>query len=260
MDKLYIFKIGGKVLDNPQYLETFLRDFAALDGKKILVHGGGIIAEQMATRLDIPTAMHKGRRITSPAMRDLVTMVYGGLINKSLVASLQKFGCDAIGLSGADAGLILSTQRSPEPIDYGLVGDVTTIRTELLVKFLGLGLVPIFAPLSFDQEILNTNADSIASALGQALAKDFDVHLLYCFEQAGVMRDLKDPASLLEQLDRRTYEELLADSLITEGMLPKLEECFRARQNGIQHIILAEAQACLAHAQERPFRGTRIDL
>mgnify|MGYP001564812310 CR=1 FL=1 len=260
MDKLLIFKIGGKVVDNPQSLESFLEGFAALSVPKILVHGGGIIAEQLAKRLDIPTEMHQGRRITSAAMRDVVTMVYGGQINKSIVASLQRLGCDAIGLTGADGGIIRAKRRAPAPVDFGYVGDVTEIRSDLLVKFLELGLTPVLAPLSFDQEILNTNADSIASRLAEALSSHYLVHMMYCFEQTGVMLDLKDPESLIERLDLPYYKTLLQAGAFTAGMLPKLEECFRARQNGAQHIVIAEAAACLAHAEGKPFRGTRIEL
>lgn len=260
MDKLYLFKIGGKVIDNPRALQSFLEGFAALPYPKILVHGGGLIADQMAKRLDIPTEMHKGRRITSAAMRDLVTMVYGGQINKTLVASLQSMGCDALGCTGADAGLIRSKRRSPEPIDFGFVGDVTEVRRDMLIKLLKLGLTPVFAPLSFDQEILNTNADSIASSVAQALAGDFEVHLLYCFEQAGVLLDVKDPSSLIHVLSTQYYEDLLKDGVITEGMLPKLEECFRALRKGVRHITLADAGACLSHAEGKDFRGTEIRI
>lgn len=260
MDKLYLFKIGGKVIDNPAAFQSFIKRFAALPHPKILVHGGGIIADQMAKKLNIPTEMHNGRRITSEAMRDLVTMVYGGQINKSLVASLQSLGCDALGCTGADAGLIRSKRRSPEPVDFGFVGDVTEVRKDMLIQLLKLGLTPVFAPLTFDQEILNTNADGIASALAQALVADYDVHLLYCFEQAGVLLDVADPSSLIEVLSVSYYEDLLKEGVITEGMLPKLEECFRARKRGVQHITLAEASACLSHAEGQSCRGTSIEL
>lgn len=259
MDKLYLFKIGGKVVDKPEVLDAFLKGFAAIKEAKILVHGGGVIAEQLAKRLDIPTQMHKGRRVTSGPMRDLVTMVYGGQINKSLVAGLQNLGCDAIGLTGADAHMIRSKKRSPEPIDYGYVGDVTEVRVDLLETFIRLGLTPVFAPLSYDEEILNSNADGIASALARGLSKRFDVTMFYGFEQAGVLLDIKDPSSLIEKLDRQYYSKLLEGGIITEGMLPKLEECFKARQDGVQTIVLAEAMACLEHAHGRAFRGTIID-
>ncbi|RYZ57628.1 MAG: acetylglutamate kinase [Proteobacteria bacterium] len=259
MDKLYLFKIGGKVVDKPEALDAFLKGFAAIKEAKILVHGGGVIAEQLAERLDIPTQMVKGRRVTSLAMRDLVTMVYGGQLNKSLVAKLQQLGCDAIGLTGADARMIRSKKRDPEPIDYGYVGDVTEVRVDLLETFIGLGLTAVFAPLSYDEEILNTNADGIASALARGLSKRFDVTMLYGFEQAGVLVDVKDKDSLIERLDRPYYERLLGNGIITEGMLPKLEECFKARRDGVQTIVLAEAMACLAYAKGEAFRGTLID-
>ncbi len=260
MDKLRVFKIGGKVIDNPDSLDTFLTRFALIKGPKILVHGGGVIADSVAKRLDIPTEMRNGRRITSLAMRDLVTMVYGGQINKSLVAALQSKACDAMGFTGADGGLVRSKRRNPEPIDYGYVGDVTEVRSELLRRLLDLGLTPVFAPLSFDQEILNTNADAIASAIAQSLAQDYDVELFYCFEQAGVLLDLNRPSSLIEVLDRRYYQDLLGRKIISAGMLPKLEECFRALEAGVQEIIVAEAGACLNQAEGKAFRGTRIAL
>jgi len=260
MDKISLFKIGGKVIDNPSYLASFLKRFSDLEGAKILVHGGGIIADQMAKRLDIVTEMHEGRRITSRAMRDLVTMVYGGQINKMLVADLQRFGCDAVGFTGADAGLVRSKRRAPKPVDFGYVGDVTSVRTDMLIKLLRLNLTPVFAPLSFDEEILNTNADAIAGALAQGLSAHYEVHMLYCFEQAGVMLDLNDTASLIEVLDRNYYQKLLDDNVITAGMLPKLKECFRALEGGVQNIVLAEAGACLDHAEGKAFRGTRIAL
>lgn len=259
MDKLYLFKIGGKVVDKPEVLDAFLKRFAAIKEAKVLVHGGGVIAEQLAKRLDIPTEMVKGRRVTSRPMRDLVTMVYGGQINKTLVAKLQSLGCDAIGLTGADGHIIRSKKRSPDPIDYGYVGDVSEVRVDLLTKFIALGLTTVFAPLSYDEEILNTNADGIASALARALAARFDVTMLYGFEQAGVLVDFKDPESLIERLDRPYYESLLREGVITEGMLPKLEECFKARRDGVHTIVLAEAMACLDYAEGRPFRGTIID-
>jgi acetylglutamate kinase len=259
MDKLYLFKIGGKVVDKPDVLDAFLKRFAAIKEAKILVHGGGVIAEQLAKRLDIPTEMVRGRRVTSGPMRDLVTMVYGGQINKSLVAKLQTLGCDAIGLTGADGHIIRSKKRSPQPIDYGYVGDVTEVRTDLLEKFIQLGLTPVFAPLSYDQEILNTNADGIASAVARGLSDRFAVTMLYGFEQAGVLLDINAPDSLIANLDRPYYDELLASGVITEGMLPKLEECFKARRDGVKAIVLAEAMACLDYVEGKAFRGTIID-
>lgn len=260
MPKLYLFKIGGKVIDKAEARTRFLKGFAAIQGPKILVHGGGIIAEQLALRLNIPTEMHEGRRITSKDMRDLVTMVYGGGINKSLVAELQSYGCDALGLSGADARIIQSERRAPDPIDFGYVGDVRTIRSELLEAFLKLGLTPVLAPLSYDKEILNTNADGIASAVASALSEFYEVHMMYAFEAPGVMLDLKDPGSLIAELDHAGYEALLSRKVFTEGMLPKLQECFKAMKRGVTDIVLADAENCLLAALGESYRGTRLTL
>lgn len=259
-DRLYLFKIGGKVIDKAEALESFLRGFAETRGPKILVHGGGLIAEQLATKLGIPSEMHEGRRITSKEMRDLVTMVYGGGINKSIVARLQALGTDAIGLTGADAGLIRSRKRHPQPVDFGYVGDVSSVRVDILEKILALGLTPVFAPLSFDEEILNTNADSIAGALAAGLSESFEVHMMYGFENPGVMRDLKDPDSLITHLDYEYYQTLLKEGVITAGMLPKLDACFKALKQGVESIVLADAQNCLRAAAQENYRGSRLTL
>jgi acetylglutamate kinase len=258
--KLWVFKIGGKVIDKPEWRKAFLQGFATLPGSKLLVHGGGLIAEQLAARLGIENKMIDGRRVTSKDMRDLVTMVYGGGINKSLVAELQGFGCDALGLTGADGQLIRSQRRLSKPVDFGYVGDVTEVRTSLLLGLLGLGLTPVFAPLSYDDEILNSNADGIASALAQSLTDDFEVHTAYAFEAPGVMMDLKDPDSLIPLLTYAHYQELLTQSVFTAGMLPKLEECFKALNKRVQSVVLADAENCLRAAQGEVFYGTRLVL
>lgn len=257
---LNLFKIGGKIIDQPEKRAKFLKGFSELPGPKILVHGGGVIAEEMARKLNIPTEMRGGRRVTSKAMRDLVTMVYGGGINKSIVAELQAFGCDAIGLTGADAGFIQSKKRAAEPIDFGYVGDVVSVRADLLAKFLQLGLCPVFAPLTYDHEILNTNADGVASALASSLSAFHEVHLLYAFEAPGVMLDVKDPSSLIRELNYLDYEKYLAKEVFTEGMLPKLEECFRAMKKGVKDVILADESNCLAASLGQSYRGTRLTL
>ncbi len=258
--KVYVFKIGGKVIDNVDARKSFLEGFAALSAVKMLVHGGGVIAEQLAEKLGVKSEMINGRRVTSKDMRDLVTMVYGGQINKSLVSELQAMDCDAMGLTGADGHIITSKKRDPTPIDFGFVGDVTEVRSHLLIALLELSLTPVFAPLSYDQEILNTNADGIASALAQSLVKGFEVHMMYAFEAPGVMLDLSDPTSLIPQLNYARYRELLLDGVFTAGMLPKLEECFKALRRGVQSIVLADADNCLLAAAGKAFRGTRLVL
>lgn len=258
--KLFLFKIGGKVIDQPAVLAQFLEGFAAIEEPKILVHGGGIIAEDLAARLGIPTEMHEGRRITSRAMRDLVTMVYGGGINKSLCSDLQALGCDAIGLTGADARLIVSQKRVPQPIDYGYVGDVVSVRSELITKLLRLGLTPIFAPLSWGGEILNTNADGIASALAIGLSESYSVQMMYGFEAAGVLLDPNEPESLIRTLTLDRYQDLLRDKVITAGMIPKLQECFKALGAGVDSIVLANGENCLKAARGLDFEGTALSL
>lgn len=258
--KLHLFKIGGKIIDNAEVLTSFLEGFAAIKGAKILVHGGGVIAEELAARLGIPTSMHEGRRITSREMRDLVTMVYGGRINKSLCSELQRLGCDAMGLTGADARLILAEKRSPQPIDFGYVGDVTSVRSELIVSLLKLGLTPVFAPLSWGGEILNTNADAIASALAIALSESYSVRMMYGFEAEGVLLDIGDPKSLIRTLSYDSYRELLEEKIITAGMIPKLEECFRALHKGVENIVLAGGDHCLKAARGEEYRGTLLSL
>ncbi len=263
MDKLHLFKIGGKVIDKPAALESFLEGFAAIQGPKVLVHGGGVIADQLAAKLEVETRMIDGRRVTSSAMRDVATMVYGGLINKNIVAALQKKGCDAIGLTGADAGLIEARKREAQPIDYGYVGDVQDVKAGKIQGLIELGLTPVFAPLSCSPalgEILNTNADSITSALARGLSARYEVHMLYGFEHTGVMRDLKDPASLITKLDAELYRGLKETGVIAAGMLPKLEECFKALAQGTKHVLIAEAPACLAYARGDSYRGTAVAL
>ncbi|HYX36424.1 MAG: acetylglutamate kinase [Pseudobdellovibrionaceae bacterium] len=260
MEKLFIFKIGGKMLDHAEELEAFLKGFSSIQGRKILVHGGGIFADDLAKKLDIPITMHEGRRITSAPMRDLVTMVYGGLLNKQVVARLQALGCDAIGLSGADGAVLKAKRRKPEPIDYGLVGDIFEVRRDLLETFINHGMTPVLAPLSWEAsgEILNSNADGVACKITEAFSGLYETYLFYCFDKPGVLLDVENPASLLAQLDRPAYESLKKQQLVKDGMLPKLDSCFRARTLGAHKVLLSTPTNSLKFAAGADYVGTLI--
>ncbi|MBU2525275.1 MAG: acetylglutamate kinase [Bacteroidetes bacterium] len=237
---LKIVKIGGNVIDDEAALHTFLEGFAALAPPKILVHGGGKIATQLATRLGVETKMTGGRRITDQASLDVVVMTYAGLLNKKVVALLQKNGCNAIGLSGADAGSILSRKRNHPEIDFGFVGDVQAVHSENIDKLLQAGFTPVFCAITHDREghLLNTNADTIASELAIAMSAIYQTELIYCFEKKGVLRDVNDANSVIEHIDSQKYIELKNDQIIADGMLPKMENCFHALQNNVSKVII----------------------
>ncbi len=260
MEKLSVFKLGGKILDNPGTLQAFLQGFAALEGRKILVHGGGVAADQLAAKLGIPVTMHEGRRITSPEMRDLAVMVYGGLLNKQIVAQLQKLGCDAIGLSGADGKSLVAQKRKAQPIDYGMVGDIKTVNTQLIETFLELEMIPVFAPLtwSLEGELLNSNADGVACAITEAFSGVYETYLLYCFDKAGVLLDVDDQGSVLKELDKTLYEHLKRDHKVNSGMLPKLDSCFRAKTLGAHRVLISSPHDSLAFMTGASYQGTLI--
>lgn len=260
MEKLSIFKVGGKILENAAELQSFLEGFAALEGKKLLVHGGGVAADQLAEKLGIPVNMHEGRRITSPEMRDLAVMVYGGLLNKQIVAQLQSLGCQALGLSGADAQVLVAQKRKPVPIDYGMVGDIKAVRTDMIEKFLDLGLTPVFAPLTWEPggQLLNSNADGVACAITEAFSGRYETYLLYCFDKPGVLMDLNDQESLLPEIDVTLYEHMKRDQKVHAGMLPKLDSCFRAKTLGAHRVLIASARDSLEFMSGNSFQGTLI--
>lgn len=244
MNRLLIIKIGGNVLDNPAALDSFLKDFASIKEPKILIHGGGKIATKLGDQLGIESNYVEGRRITDAATLDLVTMVYGGLVNKQLVAVLQNLGCNAIGVTGADGNLIKATKRPVRQIDYGFVGDIKpgNVNTALLHVLLNQGTVPVFAPLTHaDGKMLNTNADTIASVLAIALSKYFDVRLIFCFEKKGVLKDVNDNNSVITHLDKNVYEKYLEQGIFAEGILPKLENAYDAIESGVKEVLIGEA-------------------
>ena len=253
MNKLYIIKIGGNVLDDAKALDAFLKNFSSIQTPKILVHGGGTIATKIGERLGIESTYVKGRRITDGPTRDLVTMVYGGLINKQMVAHLQQLGCNAMGLTGADGNMIKAVKRPVKDVDYGFVGDITaaSVNSTLLYFLLKQNVIPVFAPLTYsDGEILNTNADTIASVLAVSLSKHFEVRLIYCFEKKGVLKDIKDPNSVIKMLNEADYKQLLSKGAFADGILPKLENAFAALHAGVQEVLIGEAGDLLRNTKE----------
>jgi acetylglutamate kinase len=245
MNKLFIIKIGGNVLDNPQALSSFLKDFASIKEPKILIHGGGKIATKLGDQLGIESKYINGRRITDAQTLDVVTMVYGGLVNKQIVATLQTLNCNAMGFTGADGNLIKAVKRPVKDIDYGFVGDVKEegVNASLLSLLLKQDIVPVFAPLTHaDGSMLNTNADTIASVLSVALSKHFDVRLIFCFEKKGVLMDVNDPNSVITHLPKNRYDELLPKGIFADGILPKLENAYTAIQTGVKEVLIGEAK------------------
>lgn len=254
MNKLFVTKIGGNVLDDETALRKFLKDFASIQAPKILIHGGGAMATKIGDQLGIQSKYVDGRRITDRATLDLVTMVYGGLINKQMVASLQQHGCNALGLTGADGNMIKAVKRPVKQIDYGFVGDITpdSVNSTLLYFLLRQNVVPVFAPLTYsDGMVLNTNADTIASVLAVALSKHFDVRLIFCFEKKGVLKDVSDEQSIIRQLTEGDYKQFLEKGVFADGILPKLENSFSALHAGVKEVLIGEAGDLL--------RNTKVD-
>lgn len=233
------------MVEDDARLDALLAAFALIDGRKVLIHGGGRRATAIASRLGVETQMVGGRRITDQAMLEVVTMVYGGLVNKNVVARLQACGVDAIGLTGADGGVILSHRRPVKDVDYGFVGDVERVDGERLAHFIEEGLVPVLAPLTHDGrgQMLNTNADTIAGEAAKALAARYDVTLVYCFEKPGVLADPDDDASLIPVITRQDFERLAADGTVSGGMLPKLENAFSAISAGVSRVNITLSTA-----------------
>lgn len=245
MQKLTIIKVGGKIVEEPDTLAALIADFARIPGLKLLVHGGGRSATRLATQLGIEQKMVDGRRITDADTLRIVTMVYGGLVNKNIVTSLQAEGINAIGLTGADMDIIRSHRRPAGEIDYGFVGDVDRVDAQAIARLLDTGLVPVIAPLSHDGHgsMLNTNADTIASEVARALAPLFDTTLTFCFEKPGVLADENDDSSVIKKIDRATYQQLRDRSIIAGGMIPKLDNAFKALNSGVKEVIITKADA-----------------
>ncbi|MCH1517146.1 MAG: acetylglutamate kinase [Flavobacteriaceae bacterium] len=238
MPKLSIVKIGGAVIEDPKKLAVFLADFAALDGHKVLVHGGGKKASLWAEKLGIPVQMKDGRRVTDAATLELITGIYGGQLNKNIVALLQGMGCNALGLSGADGNAIQAIKRPVKAIDYGFVGDVSQVNTALFNSLIEQDISPVCCAITHDGrgQLFNTNADTIAAEIGKAMAAHFDTVLYYCFELAGVMEDLNNPDSLIKHITEASYTDLLVNNIISAGMLPKLHNSFDALKGGLKEV------------------------
>ncbi len=240
MPKLNIVKIGGAVIEEEAKLLPFLKDFAALKGPKILVHGGGKKATAWAEKLGVPVQMKDGRRITDAATLELITGLYAGQVNKNIVAQLQGMNCNALGLSGADANAIQAVKRPVKAIDYGFVGDVKKVNNAWFQHLLEQNISPVCCAITHDKkgQLFNTNADTITAEIGKALAQDFEVKISYCFELPGVMKDLNDPNSLIENINRASYQELLLNNTIAAGMLPKLHNAFDALHTGVNEVAI----------------------
>lgn len=248
---LFVIKIGGNVIDADSSLQSFLQSFAEVKGRKILIHGGGKIATKIGEELGIQSKYINGRRITDDATIDLVTMVYGGLVNKKIVARLQSLKCNAIGLTGADANVIPAIKRPVKEVDFGWVGDVEEagLQAQSLKLFLDAGLIPVFAPLTHDGHghILNTNADTVASALAIALSKYYNVRLIYCFEKKGVLENVEDENSVINLMNRQTYQQLLGEQKLFAGILPKIDNAFAAIDAGVKEVLVGDANDLISN-------------
>lgn len=243
--KLTVVKVGGKIVEEEATLKQLLSDFAAIEGHKVLVHGGGRSATAIAAKLGIESVMVNGRRVTDAETLKVVTMVYGGLVNKNIVAQLQAMDINALGLTGADMNYMLSAKRPVGEIDYGFVGDVKLVNAGLLADLIAKDIVPVLAPLTHDKKgnLLNTNADTIAGEAAKALAKFFDVTLVYCFEKKGVLRDEHDDDSVIAEINKEAFTKYVADGVIQGGMIPKLENAFEAIDAGVSQVIITKADA-----------------
>ena len=240
MPKLNIVKIGGAIIEEEAKLLPFLQDFAALEGPKILVHGGGKKATAWAEKLGIPVQIKDGRRVTDAATLELITGLYAGQVNKNIVAHLQGMDCNALGLSGADANAIQAVKRPVKAIDYGFVGDVKQVNDIWFKHLLDQNISPVCCAITHDKngQLFNTNADTITAEIGKALAQDFEVKISYCFELPGVMKDINDSNSLIEKINQASYQQLLLNNTISAGMLPKLHNAFDALQAGVKEVAI----------------------
>ncbi|MFY0598387.1 MAG: acetylglutamate kinase [Cyclobacteriaceae bacterium] len=243
MKKLNIIKIGGAVIDDPLMLSEFLVEFTKIEGRKILVHGGGKVATQMGEKLGVSPKIIEGRRITDEVTIEIVTMVYAGLVNKRIVAQLQSQNVNGIGLSGADGNSIKAKKRPIKAgIDYGLVGDVRNVNTTLFSELMDTGKIPVIAPLTHDGygQLLNTNADTIASEIAIAMSKEYDVTLSLTFEMEGVMEDVSDPKSVIRELKMGQYDTLKSEFKVHDGMIPKLDNAFHVLESGVNSVRICK--------------------
>lgn len=273
MNALYVIKIGGNVIDDSLKLDTFLKDFSELEGFKILIHGGGKIATKLSEDLGIASKIIEGRRVTDAESLKVVTMVYAGLINKNIVAGLQSRNCNAIGLTGADGNIIRAKKRPlkkvlakgidlGENIDYGFVGDLNekSVNSDAIHKLLSSGFTPVFSAITHDGngQLLNTNADTIASVIAVSMSALYNTALVYCFEKNGVLRDVNDEGSVIKTIDHGEYKKLKAEGVISDGMIPKLDNAFEAINNGLNEVCIGKADT-LPLLKKKAF-GTRLTI
>ena len=263
--KLTLVKVGGAIVEDADSLSSLLDKFASIEGHKVLVHGGGRSATRIAERLGLPQQMVAGRRVTDADTLRVVTMVYAGLVNKNIVAQLQARGINALGLTGADMNVISSHRRPPkqvrmddgstQTVDYGFVGDIDQVNADLLADLIAKGVVPVMCPIGHDTQgsLLNTNADTIAAEVAKALARNFEVTLVYCFEKRGVLRDADDDDSVISCITQAEFPVLVEQGIVSGGMLPKLENAFDAIRAGVHEVVITRADAL-----DHPSEGTRL--
>ena len=258
MEKLFVIKIGGNIIDDDVKLQMFLSSFVAVEGKKILIHGGGKLATKLAAQLGVEQRMIDGRRITDAETLKIVTMVYAGYINKNIVAQLQSRGSNALGLSGADGNMIQSHKRKHATIDYGFVGDIDVVSTSLLKGLLDQNADIVVAPITHNKEgqLLNTNADTIAQEIAQAMSALYEVHLIYSFEKAGVLMDANDDNTVITSITPASYTELKQRNVIFAGMIPKLDNAFAALNKGVHRVVIGKAEELQELIQQQS--GTSI--
>ena len=244
MDKLYVIKIGGNIIDNEEKLSSFLKDFALIKERKILIHGGGKLATNIAEQLKIPQQLIDGRRITDAETLKIIIMVYAGYINKNMVALLQSNNCNAVGLSGADGNLIQAHKRVHPSIDYGFVGDIDKVNSDWLSTLLNENVTPVIGAVTHDAkgQLLNTNADTIAQEIAKSLANEYDVNLIYCFEKKGVLQNVDDDNSVIAEINSSFYKQLKEKSVILSGMIPKLDNSFAALNSGVKKVVIGKAE------------------
>ena len=244
MDKLYVIKIGGNIIDDEKKLSSFLKAFSLIDGKKVLIHGGGKLATKLAEKMKVEQKMVEGRRITDAETLKIVTMVYAGYVNKNIVAQLQSFECNAMGLCGVDGDIILAHKRKHPAIDFGYVGDVDSVNVPLVKNLLEQNLSLVFAPITHDMsgQLLNTNADTIAQEIAKAMSNEYEVKLIYSFEKAGVLLDADDESTVINSINPTYYKELKDEEKIFAGMIPKLDNAFAALNSGVNKVIIGKAE------------------
>ncbi len=261
MQKLTIVKIGGQIVDDQEKLTLLLEQFSAINGNKILVHGGGKLASMVSSKMGVNPQMINGRRITDSESLRIVQMVYGGLINTNIVAALQSLNCNAQGMNGADGNSILAVKRPVKEIDYGFVGDIVKINSNYLKQLLSIGSIPVFCALTHDSkgQILNTNADTITAELGVALSNEFDINLVYCFEKKGVLQDINNDGSLISHITEVGYLKLRKDKIIIDGMIPKIDNAFAGLSRGVSNVFIIRYDE-LNQMKNGNKPGTRISL